>query len=119
MYSAIVLDSKSREKLKNYFTSNPDGWEFIGHHSTIKMGALPAELKSMIGKTVTLKAVAYGSNDKAIAVKVSGNSWTMNKIPHITLYVNRKGGGKPVDSNSITEWYPIPTMTLTGKIQEL
>ena len=48
-YTAVVLDDKSRESLRKEFNSwggaFPDGWEWIAHHMTIKLGALPDDVR--------------------------------------------------------------------------
>lgn len=70
---------------------------------------------------VELKITSLGISDKAIAVGVSG-FYSKNKIPHITLAVNTKNGGKPKDSNLIpsNKWkeYDLKQI-LTGKITEI
>lgn len=64
-------------------------------------------LESQRGRTIAIKLVALGMSDKAFAFKVALPMCGIcaNKIPHITIATYR--GGKPVDSNFITEWEPI------------
>jgi hypothetical protein len=123
MYSAIVLDKKSASKLADWFNTHlknkPDGWRYVGHHSTIKMGELPTKLKPLIGESITLTVTHLGWSDKAIAVKVDGNIYSTNEIPHITLMVNYGMGGKPVDSNHITRWERVNPFRLNGIIMEV
>jgi len=103
LYSAVVLDDKSRTALIQQFASMlPEGWKTIAHHMTIVFGK-GIEDKTELGKEVVLNVVALGASDKALAVRVSGYP-TTNKIPHVTVAVNDAGGGKPFDSNSITDW---------------
>jgi len=103
LYSAVVLDDKSRTALIQQFASMlPEGWKTIAHHMTIVFGK-GIEDKSELGKEVVLSVVALGASDKALAVKVDGYP-TTNKIPHVTVAVNAAGGGKPFDSNKITDW---------------
>ena len=45
-------------------------------------------------------------DDKVFAVGVDGYP-TNNKKAHITLAVNRQGGGKPMMSNNLENWRPI------------
>ena len=124
MYSAVVLDRSSRKlllaKLENV-KAIPEGWEVIAHHMTITFGKpLPENLKSFDNKVVSLTATDIGISDKALAIKVSG-FYSDNSTPHITIAVNRKGGGKPVDSNKISQWKALPTghFKLQGTVKEL
>ena len=119
-YSGIVLDERSRERLmKNFKKLIPDDWEIIAHHMTINMGEIDPEYEQYLGIPLPLKVEAFGINDKVAAVEVSGFS-SKNKIPHITLAVNRKEGGKPAMSNDIENWYPIKRpIKLVGKVKEV
>ena len=100
-YSAVVLDKESRDKLINKFKHMiPDGWEIIAHHQTINMGEIKSEYEKYLGMKIPLNVLSVGESDMAIAVEVEGFP-SANKIPHITLAVNRKEGGKPVMSNDI------------------
>lgn len=125
IYSAIVLDQKSARTLHNwykysqYYGMMPDNVDYYGHHSTINLGSLPEKFKSELGKTKTLTVVAFGVSDKCSAVKVEGNDFPTNGIPHITLDVNKAKGGKPKDSNFITHWYKVKSFTLTGTVTEI
>ena len=86
---------------------------------TIQMGELPSYLKDDLDTTHTLEVTGYASDEKVIAVRVTGY-FTKNKIPHITLAVNRKGGGKPVMSNELKNWQPVlKPFTVKGTIREL
>lgn len=126
-YTAVILDSTSREKLRQEFNSwsgaFPNGWEWIAHHMTIKFGAplTPSKRNELLGKKVTLKIVKLGMDNMACAIEVTG-CYSENKIPHITLAVNKGGGGKPVMSNriGINDWKPYTVdFVLTGTIQEI
>ena len=119
-YSAVVLDEQSRSKLLEHFSSNiPEGWENVAHHMTINMGEISPEYERYLGMTVTLRVTNIGFSDMAIAVGVEGFS-TTNKIPHITVAVNRKEGGKPFMSNKITNWQPVQfSLDLKGKVEEV
>lgn len=119
-YSAVVLDEKSRSKLLNFLSSEiPENWETIAHHMTINLGEIKPDFEKYLGMRVELSVIDLGISDKAIAVKVEGFP-TVNKIPHITIAVNRKEGGKPFMSNKITDWKPIKfNSKLTGKVMEV
>jgi hypothetical protein len=122
-YSAVVLDNKSHDLLKNEFIRQiPDNWDYIGHHMTIKMGELDETRKSRIGELVELLVTHIGKDDRVMAVRVNDNNLSDNAIPHITLAVNRKGGGKPFHSNKIADenWKPVANrFKITGTIQEI
>lgn len=118
-YSAVVLDEESKNKcLKFASPFIPKGWKVICHHSTIKLGELPADLKKYIGQTVKLTVSAVGSSEKAFAFRVDGFHST-KKIPHITIAINESIGAKTKDSNDITRWFPLFEFELTGKIEEI
>jgi hypothetical protein len=117
-WSAVVLDDKSKNTLINSFkTMIPDGWEVLCHHCTIN----PFGLIDNVGQSVKLKITHIGKNNTALAVKVSGyNGKTNNAFPHITIAIDRANGGKPKDSNSITNWQPITSdIYLSGTTQNL
>jgi hypothetical protein len=123
-YTAVVLDSNSRERLRQEFYSRdgaiPDGWEWISHHMTIKMGALTEPMRSeLVGKEARLVIKTLGVDNMVMAVGVSG-FYSENKQPHVTLGVNRVEGGKPHMSNNISDWKPYETdFVLTGVVKEI
>lgn len=120
-YSAVVLDENSRSKLLAELAGNiPAGWEKIAHHMTINMGEIKPEYEKYLGMTVPLRVRTVGYSDKVIAVGVETSVPTDNKIPHITVAVNRKEGGKPFMSNQITNWKTIAFgLELNGKVEEV
>ena len=119
LYSAVVIDKESKDKLMNARASKlPEGWKVFAHHMTIVFGK-GLEDKSEIGKTVTLTATELGLSDKAMAVKVEGYH-TNNKIPHVTVAVNTAEGGKPFNSNQIKDWHSLDeTLELHGVVTEI
>lgn len=119
-WSAVVLDDTSRHNLINQYKSQiPEGWEIIAHHQTINR--FDVVDKNLEGKSITLKVIAIGLSDKALAVKVEGyQGKTNNAFPHITIAINRTDGAKPKDSNDIKNWTPVLNgINLTGTIQNL
>ena len=122
LYSAVVLDERSRRALIDGFQQYiPEGWEVIAHHMTMTMGELPEEWKGYLGREVTLIVKSIGVDEKVVAVGVSGFV-TKNEKPHITLAVNRAGGGKPFMSNNIQQWEEIGNidrMLVTGTVEEI
>ena len=116
LYSAVVLDNESKQKLINAFTL-PYKWQPVAHHMTIGFKEpVPDHLRNDIGKTIQLIVKAIGISKNAMAVKVSGYH-SSNNIPHITLAIPE--GGKPFKSNFITNWKPCAKMIVTGKVQEV
>ena len=53
-----------------------------------------------------MKVLTIGINDMACAAEVElpEGKRIKNKIPHVTMAVNTKEGGKPVMSNKIEKW---------------
>lgn len=131
MYSAVLLDEKSQLKLEKLAEDikvngvrvpmlvRDSGWKMYCHHMTICMGPLPEHLQQYLDAPQKLEATHIGISDKAVAVRVTGFD-SKNKIPHVTVAVNIKGGGKPVNSNDIKEWTALETpVKLTGTVKEL
>lgn len=120
LYSAIVLDEKSKATLLAAVGSQiPSDWDIFAHHMTILFGkGLPDDIKHLLGKEVELIATELGVSNMAIAVKVEGCS-SKNDVPHVTIAVNTKEGGKPVMSNNIINWVPISPIILIGVVTEI
>lgn len=104
LYSAVVLDEQSKNKLINSVVI-PDGWKIYSHHMTITFGC-GVDDKNELGKRVYLKATDIGYDNLVMAVKVMGYP-SNNDIPHVTVAVNVIEGGKPVLSNNLTNWVPL------------
>lgn len=119
-YSAVVLDDKSRDKLiKTFGKTIPEDWESLAHHMTINLGEIEPEYEKYVGFPVRLKVDDFAMDDKVAAIGVSGFP-TKNVKPHVTLAVNRQGGGKPMMSNELTDWKPIKRpIILTGRVEEI
>jgi hypothetical protein len=128
-YSAVVLDPESRLKalaLANEHFPNiieQAGWEPVAHHCTIKMGGLAEDQKKFLGDSAHLIIDGVGVSLKVIALRVKKNSFvgklSSNDIPHITVGVHRQAGGKPFDSNKITDWTDIEPVYLEGEVEEI
>ena len=125
-YTGVILNSTSRTRLVDMVKSMPqvqsllsELGEPIAHHLTLTLGELKdPEAKELIGQEGEITCTHLGISDKAIAVKCSPvikfSNGTINwetitkkgngKFPHITVFVNREAGGKPVDSNNITDF---------------
>jgi tRNA nucleotidyltransferase/poly(A) polymerase len=119
-YSAVVLDERSRQRLIERFRNEiPEDWEVIAHHMTINMGELSPEFIKFNGMSVRLSVNDIAKDDNVIAVGVSGFE-SKNVKPHITLAVNKQGGGKPKDSNNLTNWQKLKRpLLITGKVTEV
>jgi hypothetical protein len=132
MYSAIVLDEKSQLKLSAWAEKNikvggirlpilvrDNGWKMFCHHMTVQYPGIPEFLKQYKDTDQTLEVTHIGVSDKVVAVRVVGFH-SENKIPHITIAVNVREGGKPVMSNQITDWTSVSTsLSLKGKLEIL
>jgi hypothetical protein len=117
LYSAVVLDEKSRNILLERFKSViPNDWKTIAHHMTIAFGK-GVDNPEDLGQEVTLKVIELGISDMAIAARVEGYP-SKNEVPHITLAIN-PNGGKPFMSNLITNWTPVQHLNIYGKITNI
>jgi hypothetical protein len=117
LYSAVVLDEKSRNILLERFKSViPNDWKTIAHHMTIAFGK-GVDNPEDLGQEVTLKVIELGISDMAIAARVEGYP-SKNEVPHITLAIN-PNGGKPIMSNQITNWTPVQHLNIYGKITNI
>jgi len=127
-YSGIVLDQDSKQKLLEL--PIPEGWDPVAHHMTITMGPIRhpkgkhdfSESYS-VGAEVELPVVSVGQDERAMAVIVDVPGEINKKIsfPHITVAVNRAGGGKSFHSNKIPEdnFQPLNGLTLRGIVEEV
>ena len=110
-YSGVVIDDLTRSNLLAMSNNAiPMGWEVIAHHMTITMGPLlhrkgkhDFTQSYPPGSPVDLPVIAVGMDDRAMAVQVAPPAPISHKItfPHVTVAVNREGGGKPFHSNKI------------------
>lgn len=124
LYSGVVLDSESRKRLlsspeiKKYLNSNH---EIIAHHMTIKLGGLSGTShEKRIGSVEDILATSVGVSDDGLVLAVGVNGVSDNKIPHVTIGVDRQNGGKPVMSNYIKNWIPLENpIPLKGIVEEI
>lgn len=122
VYFGIFLDTDSSNKLKDTVAGIlPPDWTVYCHHCTLSFGDPSPDpevfnyIAQTLGTMVTLDAVTLGISEEAIAVGVTGNIKARNEIPHIT--VATAPGVRPVRSNAITEWKPLPEgLRLTGVV---
>jgi hypothetical protein len=124
IYFGVFLDDISREKLNDLALKvvEPD-WKLFCHHMTIAFndGSEKAQhaydnYKRFFGKSVDIYATHIGKSKDAIALKVDYKYGTLTSFPHITLATPQ--GGKPVNSNYITNWTELnKPIKLTGIIK--
>lgn len=116
LYISVNLNEESSDKLKDLFINNnpwgDDKTRIICHHMTMAFRNFLTDkvLEWAIlndGKVESLKVVSYGWSDKAFAVAVETDVPSTNKIKHVTCAININNGGKPVDSNLITNWVSV------------
>lgn len=123
MYTAIVLNSTSKEKLLNKLGHLcPTGWKIYAHHMTINMGKIsngPCD-KSLLDTSVALTVISIGSGPLVTALGVETEIHSVNKVKHITLAVDIKNFGKPFMSNKIEKWAKLKdSFKLKGTILEM
>lgn len=101
------------------------------HHTQAGWEELREELDKKIGEYFNVTIIAVGFNNKALAFQVSLPSiykyiedeglveieLCANDIPHITIATY--DGGKPVDSNTITEWKYIKPFTVISILKKV
>ena len=124
IYFGVFLDDESRNKLFELASEvvEPD-WKLYCHHMTIafnngseKAQSAYNQYKHHFGKTTDIYATHVVFSDDASAVKVYFKQGTLTNLPHVTLATPQ--GGKPVNSNYITEWYELKTpIKLSGVIK--
>lgn len=114
-YTAIVLEEKDQNKIKErVIMLNLPDWDVKCHHCTLHMGLPTVEEDAVYDHSFILVIDAIGISHKAVAFRVTDivhpkgvQIRSSNDIPHITLLVNSKDGGKAVDSNAITNWIAV------------
>lgn len=122
-YTAFVLEDNS--SLLKYA---PQGWDVKAHHMTI---IPPTDMKRRLPQrwldfSGCLKVVGIAQNDKVVAALVDLESLPLpmkiQGLPHITIAINKKEGGKAVMSNEFTkedfEQNPVD-FKVCGKVEEV
>lgn len=130
-YLALVLDEESRALLEGVAAASaPAGAEVICHHVTLigpneyKPGDEPwdvpvaahcaaTHIGGWMGKVAAVAVVdlRYTGSDEIVECR--------NRLPHVTLWVDRTAGGKPVHSNNVENWDALETgpIPLHGTVQ--
>lgn len=130
-YYGLFLDTDTKNMLMDTLTDNKDynialgvaDRIFIDHCTLLHKSQLEGNeelqsyLESNLGKSISIKLVAVGVSDKAMAFKVEGvGNICANEVPHITIATFR--GGNPVDSNRIINWTCIEPVVITAKLEK-
>lgn len=130
-YTGIMLDNKSKKKLYDWIKDMIkakklppiDGWEFSADHVTINTGK--SQDTNLLEKNVELKVLQYAFDEKIAAVSivpiVDGVEIEFTKEkPHITIAYDKANGARPVQSNELINWKPVPkSFILNGIIKEV
>lgn len=130
-YIGLFLTEESKAKLKNWLINSEyqpeilkSEKEYLDHctliHTSQVTGLDADEFIKTLGNTERIIAVTHiGVSDKAMAFKVTSSTianYCMNEVPHITICTFN--GGKPVDSNNITEWKDIKPIVIETKLEK-
>lgn len=130
-YFGLFLDTDTKNRLMDILTDNIDynialnvaDKIFIDHCTLLHVSQLHGNseiynyLKGYVGEKFQIVINGVGISDKAMAFRVDKKSVVcVNDIPHITIATFR--GGKPVDSNEITNWRDIEPIIITVKLEK-
>ena len=126
-YYGLFLDIDTKNMLMGNLTDNIDynvaDRIFIDHCTLLHKSQLEGNeklqsyLESNLGKPISIKLVAVGVSDKAMAFKVEGvDNICANEVPHITIATFR--GGNPVDSNKIINWRCIEPIIVNTRLRK-
>ena len=130
-YFGLFLSTNTKNVLMDDLTDNIDynialgvaDRIFIDHCTLLHKSQLEGNeelqsyLESNLGKSISIKLVAVGVSDKAMAFKVEGvDNICANEVPHITIATFR--GGNPVDSNKITNWRYIEPIIVNVRLEK-
>ncbi len=118
MYTALVLDESSKQKLLSIMDPEllKEYDRINAHHMTINMG--PCQMPTELGKPYTMQVVGIGRDEKVLAVMVESECTSKNKIKHVTIGFNTAKGGSAKLSNNLTNWEPFSGPSLNGTVQE-
>lgn len=119
MYYGLFLTDESRNLLLNKLSNVLNGKVFLHHITLGHRYSTKESVENMIlwnklgefyekhhGEKYKVTLTAIGQSDKAMAYKASiPDLPCINKMPHLTIQTF--DGGKPVDSNYITNWVEI------------
>lgn len=120
-YTAVVLTDNARTKLISKFADQlPEDFELIAHHMTINLGPAKNEIIPLLDEYTNLVINGFAMNENVVAVRVNpGDIKSKNKVPHITLAINRNKGAKPYMSNQLTDWKDVDPFQVRGQVLEV
>lgn len=120
VYYGVFIDDESKGKLSSFIPD--DAYKVFCDHMTIAFKTQFTEeivsyCEEMLGEEVELTATHIGMTEDVIAVAVETECESLNNTKHITL-CTLSPKGRPVQSNNITDWQPLPTpITLHGTVK--
>ena len=120
VYYGVFIDDESKSKLSSFIPD--DAYKVFCDHITIAFKTQFTEeiisyCEEMLGEEVELTATHIGMTEDVIAVAVETECESLNNTKHITL-CTLSPKGRPVQSNNITDWQPLPTpITLHGTVK--
>lgn len=118
-YTGLVLFQESHNLLISRFKESD--WESIAHHATINLGPYKGSEK-LLGQEFDIVVDSFMKDDVISAVSVKLPTEINGKEnPHITIAVNREGGGKPQMSNNLnwSQAESVEPMILKTKLLEV
>lgn len=133
-YIGLFLTEESKAELKTWLINSnyqpeilKSEKEYLDHCTLLHKSQRTSHF--LLEDTLSTALIMYGSiiesikidgigiSDKAMAFRVVyPSNLCANKIPHITICTSN--GGKPVDSNYITEWKDIEPITVEVKLEK-
>lgn len=121
LYVGVKLTDESKKLLDDYIPAVSEK-KYLDHMTSEFRPQEDSDILQWVlaheGETIELKVSHYGFD-----VSERGNVWALgvkteapskNKRKHITIATS--GTRKPVESNHITEWYPIDGPVLEGVV---
>ena len=133
-YYGLFLTEESKAKLKTWLINSnyqpeilKSEKEYLDHCTLLHRSQRTSNflLEDTLGTTLVLhgnlnqplEINGIGVSDKAMAFRCNiPENLCANKIPHITICTFN--GGKPVDSNNITEWKDIEPIIVETKLKK-
>lgn len=116
-YFGLFLGQLTKERLRKFLIESEYGElfqnaerEYIDHCTLLHISRMDNDIKSFcernIGERFVIQLNSIGVSEKTMAfgVKLVGIPCN-NSMPHITICTFK--GGKPVDSNKITDWHKL------------
>lgn len=129
-YYGLFLTEESKAELKTWLINSnyqpeilKSEKEYLDHCTLLHVSQSDyikeATFEDRLGERYSIIIDGIGASDKSLAFRVAGGSMCIvcaNKIPHITICTFN--GGKPVDSNNITEWKDIEPIIIETKLEK-